>query len=253
MHKYSRRFTFLLILFCLGVVAYGSRKQLYAILVRTEATYTRQFDDSTGQKSVWRHSQLDSVLNTLHAVHFSNLPKEYIEHTGSMEAKENLQWREFYQVRGANIYQYVVGHFRVADMMSKDTFYHENISNLPEGCDQYWLTDRKLLHHFLDLLLWMEKKGYNDSAITIKNGHRNPHYNKAVGGVPRSYHMQGMAIDLKVGDIDRNGIADGRDKQILLDVLEKDIIQDAGGLGKYPGSEIIHFDTRGYRARWDKQ
>jgi uncharacterized protein YcbK (DUF882 family) len=63
--------------------------------------------------------------------------------------------------------------------------------------------------------------------------------------------MQGSAIDIQVGDINRNGIANAADKKIILDVLEKQIIGNRGGLGLYPKSDVVHFDTRGFRARWN--
>jgi uncharacterized protein YcbK (DUF882 family) len=54
-----------------------------------------------------------------------------------------------------------------------------------------------------------------------------------------------------VGDINRNGIANAADKKIILDILEQKIIGNTGGLGLYPKSDVVHFDTRGYRARWN--
>ena len=34
-------------------------------------------------------------------------------------------------------------------------------------------------------------------------------------------------------------------------LIENYIIKDEGGLGLYPKSDVVHFDTRGHRARWD--
>lgn len=34
--------------------------------------------------------------------------------------------------------------------------------------------------------------------ITVVSGYRSPVHNKAVGGAPRSYHLQGLAVDFVV-------------------------------------------------------
>ncbi len=40
-------------------------------------------------------------------------------------------------------------------------------------------------------------------------------------------------------------------KEIVIDLLETKVIKNKGGIGKYPGTKIVHMDVRGYRARWD--
>jgi hypothetical protein len=204
-----------------------------------------------GQQPVYSHGLLDSQLTQLEQVEYYNLPQDYIAVSQSESQRQHLQFRRFYKVEGLRVYGFLVGHFRVADFMSKDTFFSINESQLPVGTTQYWLFDTAVLHRFLDLVLWMRSKGYNDSALFVKNGHRHPAYNAFKGGVPQSYHMQGSAIDIQVGDINRNGIANAADKKIILDILEQKIIGNTGGLGLYPKSDVVHFDTRGYRARWN--
>lgn len=225
----------------------GNPNQRKAII--TDAMH--QFDAQTQQIPVLSHGQLDSILSQIKQINYNQLPSHYITATESNRMELGLQSRNYYVVKGAEIYRYIVDHFRIADLLSKDTFYKMNLDSLPAGTEQYWLADPDELHAFLDLILFMKKNNYNDSAITINHGHRNPAYNKKVGGVTLSYHQKGVAIDLKVGDINRDGTADKKDKQILLDELENHIIQNKGGLGLYPNSDVIHFDTRGYRARWN--
>lgn len=209
-----------------------------------------EYDRTTGQRCVYSHSSLDSVLNTLEVIHASRLPQSYIS-TAQLAAHPELRYREYFVVNGDDVFKYVVGHFRIKDFMSRDTFYYMNFDSLPGGIKQYWLMDRRELHKFLDLINWMNKQGLNDSALTVKNGHRHPAYNQKVGGVSRSYHMQGLAIDIKVGDINRSGEANAEDKKILLDYMENTLIGNEGGLGLYPNSDVIHFDVRGKRARWN--
>jgi len=33
--------------------------------------------------------------------------------------------------------------------------------------------------------------------------------------------------------------------------LEKKVIKNEDGLGLYPGTQSVHYDVRGVRARWD--
>jgi hypothetical protein len=217
----------------------------------TAMNYCKYYDDSVGQKPVFSHELLDSQLARLEKVPYYKLPQDYIDKSESENQKNRLQFLNYFQVEGMQVFDFLVGHFRVADFMSKDTFYTLNTASLPLGISQYWLCDTAVLHRFLDLVLWMRSKGYNDSALFVKNGHRHPAYNAFKGGVPQSYHMQGSAIDIQVGDINRNGIANAADKKIILDILEQKIIGNTGGLGLYPKSDVVHFDTRGFRARWN--
>lgn len=210
----------------------------------------REYDEKTGQTPVLTHNKLDAILSKLSKIHSSILPAEYVEYSMCGEYAA-LKYKEYYVLKGEDVFKYVAGHFRIMDFMSKDSFFKVNLDSLPQGINQYWLMDARVLHKFLDLLGWMHGKGYNDSALSINNGHRHPAYNKEKGGVSRSYHMQGMAIDIKVGDINRDGAADGKDKRLILDILETKIIGAEGGLGKYPRTDVIHFDVRGHRARWD--
>ena len=62
----------------------------------------------------------------------------------------------------------------------------------------------------------------------------------------------GEALDLRINDINDDGRRTQADKQIVLDLLEQHIIKDKGGIGKYPGTMSVHFDVRGYKARWDR-
>jgi hypothetical protein len=209
------------------------------------------YDYNTKQKPVTSHSQLDSILSFLPSITAPLLPKDYckLSQANSIFDAENKQ---YYVIEGTAIFQYIVGHFRIEDLLSKDTFYRTNIDSLPHGIKQYWLMDKEELHKFLDLILILRSKGYNDSALTINHGHRNPAYNTKVGGVAHSYHLQGKAIDIKIGDINRDGKADSSDKSLVLSILENEVIGDKGGIGLYPNTDILHFDVRGYKARWNQ-
>jgi hypothetical protein len=78
-------------------------------------------------------------------------------------------------------------------------------------------------------------------AITVHSAYRPPEYNRSVGGVSNSAHIDGLAADIS---------AVGISTEALHRVCEV-IIGDDGGLGYYPSRQFCHIDVRGYRSRWD--
>jgi uncharacterized protein YcbK (DUF882 family) len=78
--------------------------------------------------------------------------------------------------------------------------------------------------------------------ISIMSGYRTPEYNLKCGGELKSQHMEAKAADIQVGGMKpvevcatiKQLIADGKMKQ--------------GGVGLYDG--WVHYDVRGFKARW---
>jgi hypothetical protein len=87
-----------------------------------------------------------------------------------------------------------------------------------------------------------------DSPITIVSGYRTFEYNRDViyGGktkkVLKSRHVCGMAADIKVKDYTPKQVYDTIESLISQGKMKK------GGLGLY--STFVHYDVRGYNARW---
>lgn len=77
--------------------------------------------------------------------------------------------------------------------------------------------------------------------IIVNSGYRSPEHNKAVGGVPDSYHVQGLAADIRPKNL--------KDLPRLWRICEQ--VNLFGGTGIY--DTFIHIDARGYRARWDNR
>jgi hypothetical protein len=77
-------------------------------------------------------------------------------------------------------------------------------------------------------------------AITVHSAYRPPDYNRSVGGVSNSAHIDGLAADIS---------AAGISTEALRRVCEV-IIGDDGGVGFYPSQQFCHIDVRGYRSRW---
>lgn len=85
---------------------------------------------------------------------------------------------------------------------------------------------------------------FGDRPITITSAYRTEEYNKKVGGVKNSMHVQGMAVDIKIKGVSPRKVADG----IRNLIKQGKILQ--GGVGDY--SSFTHYDIRGKAARWKK-
>lgn len=96
---------------------------------------------------------------------------------------------------------------------------------------------RVMLDFCLVDLLEILRKMIGDKPVIINSGYRCPEYNKKVGGVPNSYHLFGMAADIRVP-----GLAPS-------EVIK--YAQDAGflGLGLYP--TFCHLDIRHTFYKWE--
>ena len=76
-------------------------------------------------------------------------------------------------------------------------------------------------------------------ALIVNSGYRSPEHNAAVGGVPNSQHVKGLAADIRPQD----------PKQLDALWALADDMNETGGCGRY--DSFVHVDRRGYRARWD--
>jgi len=79
-------------------------------------------------------------------------------------------------------------------------------------------------------------------AININSGYRSPAWNRQVGGSKDSFHMKGMAADLWTEKYSPAFI--GR----LLMLLSAMELIPKGGIHVY--ETFVHYDIRGYSARW---
>ena len=88
----------------------------------------------------------------------------------------------------------------------------------------------------LDLLYLLQTKVESKQTFQIISGYRSPKTNamlsKKSGAVAkRSYHMQGMAIDIRLNGCD------------LKQLHKAALSLKAGGVGYYPSSDFIHVDV----------
>jgi len=78
--------------------------------------------------------------------------------------------------------------------------------------------------------------------ITVNSGYRSPKHNKAIGGASNSFHMKGMAADIRV---------DGMSPKELAAIVTALIIEGKitpGGVGLY--NTFVHYDIRGKHIRF---
>jgi len=78
--------------------------------------------------------------------------------------------------------------------------------------------------------------------IIINSGYRSIEYNRKVGGSPKSQHLYGKAVDVKVSGVSSKSIA-------LITEMIADVMGIEIGIGIY--DTFVHIDTRGYKARWN--
>lgn len=78
--------------------------------------------------------------------------------------------------------------------------------------------------------------------IIITSGYRSPAHNKRIGGAPASKHTFGEAADFKIPGM--------TPREVYLTILE---LQRQGKMlpgGLHAYSTWVHYDIRGYNARW---
>lgn len=100
----------------------------------------------------------------------------------------------------------------------------------------YPLVVQEPLYTLLDLI--REEFG---KPVLVNSGYRSPAHNMKVGGVTNSYHVLGMAADIRPKDL--------KDLPKLQHLA--DSINFNGGVGFY--DTFVHVDIRPMRARWDKR
>lgn len=209
------------------------------------------YDQKTGQKPVMTHKKLDEVLSGLRRVSYDDLPESY-KKFAQFEAHPEIDYHseQFYLIHPDSIYQFLVGKCRVYKLVPNDKLRKGSVSGKYQN-DLIFLIKPEVVHKLLDLILLLKEKGYDPFAMELISGFRHPRHNDKIKGHRQSQHMMGNAIDIRIGDIDKNGKIEKKDKWIVYDILDKELIKDQGGIGRYPQHMALHFDLRGYHERWD--
>ncbi len=77
--------------------------------------------------------------------------------------------------------------------------------------------------------------------IIVNSGYRSPEHNERVGGVKNSFHVQGLAADIRPVDL--------KDLPELQSICDE--LTPHGGVGFY--NTFVHVDVRGEKSRWDNR
>ncbi len=210
----------------------------------------QRFDRQSKQTPVETEAQLDAVLKSLRSVHFAKLDKQYKQRVGFGKRRfRYLSRRKVYVPRGADRFRYLVGRNRIIRFLSRGAEFWRNMGPY-EHPPTPMMINKRLLGVLLKLRQELKRRKLDHDAIWVLSAFRDPQHNSWVGGDPASLHVHGMAIDLMVADVNRDGFVDRKDKDIVYRILDRKLLRGRGGIGRYPNRRSIHFDVRGSRARW---
>lgn len=239
-------------LYILFLVVVGFLLFKFSVPVRESIFYLKYRIDNGIQADINTIDEVNAIYNKFEHLTFDELPKSFKEQAKYKGKYSSLgKDKTFLKVKGNEVFKTVASNLQLRDLIAKESYYDANIRNLPEGSPVYIALDKKLLQKVIEFEKALKKQGYNSKAYSVSSCYRTPNHNEAIKGASMSRHMAGEAIDITVGDINKNGISNKEDKDIVLEILDKSVIANKGGIGRYPGSMSVHFDVRGSRARWD--
>lgn len=113
---------------------------------------------------------------------------------------------------------------------------HFTLGEFRPGDDTY-----KAIRLHPDLVAALERiREKVGKSVKVTSGYRPPAYNRAIGGVSNSQHLDGLAADIYV-----DGLSTFELHQIALQEIGA-----SGGVGYYPNHGFVHVDVRGWPARW---
>ena len=210
-----------------------------------------RYDLMNKNEVVVSKSQIETILAGIEKISYDQLDEEYLSYTKSDEDKYKKLVKDlpYYKIKRNDLNKKIVGHFRIKDFICTDDYFVDcTMNRIPELICTF---NEKIFFKTLELQEELENAGYDKEGFWIVNGHRHPSYNEEIKGASLSRHIKGEAVDISVDDVNGDGYADKADKDIILDLLENKIIGDEGGIGLYPGTGAVHYDVRGYRARWN--
>lgn len=221
-------------------------------------------DDGTRSHSkVTTVAQLDAALAQLKKIRVREMPSEIFRRDGYTRSYDH---RSVYLVTPEQRVIPLVGDKPVGDFLSPElrfphSWLYERL-RLPEGGDAYVLLDRRALVKLLRIVNHLAARGYASGSFFIISAHRTERVNRYLyrfrmrtwgktSLARRSLHLLGRALDLIIGDLNKDGRIDVKDHRAMVCAIrsvERRHPRLRGGLGLYARS--VHTDVRGRRASW---
>lgn len=128
-------------------------------------------------------------------------------------------------------------------------------------CNNIKLADTTTAAFYNELKDTLTKRGLSTNLLLISTKRFKRHNYFQVrfsGAAENSRHINGGAIDFIVFDINGDNSSNSKDVDVVYDILDNQIIKQKGGIGTYKkekffiNKQMIHIDSRGYRARWTR-
>lgn len=121
------------------------------------------------------------------------------------------------------------------------------------------LTNPVVANYYTELKKSLKQNGYSSKLIVISTKRynwENKLFEKFSVAAKISRHLKGEAIDFLVLYVNSDGKINKTVVDVVYNILDKKIIKDKGGIGKYINQnllirQIIHIDCRGVEARWN--
>lgn len=153
------------------------------------------------------------------------VPSKYVDYwrrPWGMKARNSARFRALLLSHG-----YLAPHFPLSEARCKDGT--PVPGSMRKACQAHAFNLERMRHEL------------GDRPIPVLSWYRTPAYNKKVGGAAGSKHKEAIATDFTKQWVD----AMGRTRvQRVASVVFRN-----GGIGTYPGGNM-HFDSRGWPARW---
>lgn len=128
-------------------------------------------------------------------------------------------------------------------------------------CNNLALADERTVSYYKDLKKALKDRGYQPRLLVVSTRRTKFHNNMQVklsGAATKSKHLSGDAIDVIVLDVNNDGKRNFKDVNIVVDILEREIMKNKGGIGTYKNEgsflqrQMVHIDCRSKKGRWSR-
>lgn len=232
------------------LVLFGSTILIGLYFIEPQFLLEKFYDATNNNPVIENYSNSKIILEQYPIISFDALPNE--ESTRMKIAQKNyeslLLSLRFYKIPAKDVYRKLLRNIRIRELCSKEQLPPYPL--LSPNRYVYLCVDDEIIKAYFHLTEELKLSKWNPEALKINSGYRSPNQNDHVSGARNSMHLYGKALDLRIGDINNDHQTNLLDKNLVYNIMDKKVIKYKGGLGFYPGTMILHMDTRGKYARW---